>query len=303
MTMKTTLVGVIFLLTSIAAQQDSCSCSCCMGLNCSPLTLPTLVVSYCTLNKCLEQCRAAYSQCQSSYPNGIITPQCVSTNVQQFSCRCDCCYTNSGSCLPVFVGLANAYTCQSGSCSISCAQQYPNQCQSNQNGQTQGNCIGSLTTTTSTTTSGSWLGNTCSCMCCNNGTYCSPLYVVITSDYQCSLTSCTQACQIRYPLTCPSSMVTGQTNGTCINSNIGLARCRCNCCSNTGCITYELNTNGNCTSCDAACRHTSICINPHETTSVCYTNGADMLLRSVLVGFFHRLTIGIILLSVFRKTS
>ncbi|CAF1023163.1 unnamed protein product [Adineta steineri] len=138
---------------------------------------------------------------------------------QQYSCRCDCCNTGSASCSTSYVGTSIAYTCASDSCSISCALQYPSQCVTNQNGQTQGQCVGLITTTTTTTTitSGPWLGNTCSCMCCQSGSGCSPTYVGITSASQCSTTACTQACQARYPSVCPSLFLLGQTQGTCTN--------------------------------------------------------------------------------------
>ncbi|CAF4615695.1 unnamed protein product, partial [Rotaria magnacalcarata] len=46
-----------------------------------------------------------------------------------------------------------------------------------------------LTTTPpplTTTTVSLWLGNTCSCMCCRTGSYCSPMNVGTTLALQCS---------------------------------------------------------------------------------------------------------------------
>lgn len=273
------LLVFFLLLVCVRAQQNSCSCSCCRGVSCNPTLLPTVYVSYCTLEKCIEQCRSTYSQCQVSYPSGIIIAQCSSTSVPQFSCRCDCCNTGSASCVPTNVGNSLAYLCQTGACSISCSNQYPTVCVANQNGQTQGTCIAAITSTTTRTTTvtatiGPWLGNTCACTCCSTGSYCSPTYVGVTSASQCLPEACTQACRNRFPSTCSASSLIGQTLGTCISDYSGNTRCRCNCCGTNGCINYDVSTNGGCTLCDSTCRFRSPCINTYAVTQTCsFSNG------------------------------
>ncbi|CAF1157240.1 unnamed protein product [Adineta steineri] len=205
----------------------------------------------------------------------VNAPQCTSSIAQQYSCQCNCCNTGSASCSPSYVGTSVAYTCASGSCSISCAQQYPSQCISNQNGQTQGQCMGPITTTTTTTTVGPWLGNTCSCMCCQSGSSCTPTYVGITSASQCSLTACNQACQIRYPSVRPSLYILGQTSGTCTGSTTsGTTRCACSCCGTNGCFNHDIRTNEGCTTCNSLCQSQSQCTNPSQVTQTCYLNNA-----------------------------
>ncbi|CAF1135160.1 unnamed protein product [Adineta steineri] len=271
---------IIFLLfTVVRAQQYPCSCSCCSTPSCTPTVLPTVYASSCTTDACLLQCRASYTLCQVNPPNGQIIAQCLSSTVQQYSCRCDCCNTGSASCSVFNVGTSVAYTCASGSCSISCAQQYPSQCVSNQNGQTQGQCMGPITTTTTTTTVGPWLGNTCSCMCCQSGSSCTPTYVGITSASQCSLTACNQACQIRYPSVCPSLYILGQTSGTCTSSTTsGTTQCACNCCGTTGCFNYTMRTNEGCTACNSLCQSQSQsqCPNTFQVTHICSLNNAKI---------------------------
>ena len=266
------LLLVFLLLASVRAQQYPCSCSCCNFQSCTPSPLPTVYVTYCTVDTCNVQCRATYPQCQVTAPYGQISAQCGATNVQLYNCRCECCNTGSPTCSPLYVGNSLAYTCQPGACSISCANQYPSQCVSNQNGQTQGTCTGFVTTTTTTTTVGPWLGNSCSCMCCQTGSFCSPTYVGTTSASFCSATSCTQACQTRYPTTCPYLSTIGQTSGTCTSSTTGNTRCACRCCGTTGCLDYDIRTNEGCTTCDSMCRSQNQCSNTYQVTQTCYTN-------------------------------
>ncbi|CAF1209569.1 unnamed protein product [Adineta steineri] len=271
---------IIFLLFTVvrAQQQYPCSCSCCNGASCIPNVLSTVYALSCTTEACLVQCRASYPTiCQATPPYGQIIAQCTSSIAQQYSCQCNCCNTGSASCSPSYVGTSVAYTCASGSCSISCAQQYPSQCISNQNGQTQGLCMGPITTTTTTTTVGPWLGNTCSCMCCQSGSSCTPTYVGITSASQCLSTACNQACQIRYPSVCPSLYILGQTIGTCTSSTTsGTTQCACNCCGTTGCFNYTIRTNEGCTACNSLCQSQSQsqCPNTFQVTHTCSLNNA-----------------------------
>jgi hypothetical protein len=273
-------VLVIFmLLTIVRAQQSPCSCSCCTGLSCTSVSLPTVYVQYCTLETCLAQCRATYSQCQVPLPYGQVSAQCGSNIGPQYYCRCDCCNTGSTSCSPSFVGYALVYSCQTGACSIECNRQYSSQCVVTQNGQTQGTCIGLITTTSTITTIGPWLGNTCSCMCCQTGSYCSPTYVGTTSASQCSSTTCTQACRTRYPSSCPSSTSIGQTMGTCTSTTTGNTRCKCYCCGTNGCINYDINTSGDCSTCDSSCRVQAPCINTQQVTQTCTFNNKARRLK------------------------
>jgi hypothetical protein len=268
------LLLVFLLLANVRAQQSPCSCSCCNFQGCTPSPLPTVYVPYCTSDTCTAQCRAAYPQCQVTYPYGQISAVCGTTAVQLYSCRCDCCNTGSATCLPSTIGTSIAYTCQTASCSISCNDQYPSQCVSNQNGQTQGTCTGPITTTSSTTTVGPWLGNTCSCSCCQTGSSCLPTYVGITSASLCSSTACTQACQIRYPSFCPSLYQIGQTSGTCSSTTTGNTRCACRCLGATGYLDYNIVTNGGCITCDSVCRSQLPCISTTQVTYTCSTSNA-----------------------------
>lgn len=282
--MKICGLTIVLLLTMVHAQQDSCSCTCCSGQNCSPYTLPPLPLQSCTQDRCVAQCRTSYPQCQNGYPNGVLSAACSSTLTPQYNCRCDCCNTGSSSCTPVFVGNAVGFTCQTGSCSILCSQLYPTQCISNQFGQTQGTCTGQLTTTsTTTTTAGPWLGNSCSCNCCSTGSSCSPFYVGATSASQCSATSCTQACRNQYPATCPSFTSTGQSSGTCTSQGGGSTRCKCNCCGMSGCSDIEVNTSGSCASCESACRQQPQCTNAYQVTPTCLSSGIERSITFSLV--------------------
>jgi hypothetical protein len=272
------LLILFLLLTSIQAQQNSCSCSCCNSLFCNPTSLPTNYIQNCTLVSCLAQCRATYTQCQGNYPSGYISVQCGSNIVPQFNCRCDCCNTGSTSCSPSNVGYTLAFSCQPGACSIACKEQYPYQCVADQNGLTQGTCIGFISTTTAatttTTTMGPWLGNTCSCTCYQTCSSCLPTSAGVTSASYCSPVTCTQACQNQYPLSCLSASNISQTIGTCVSGN-GDTRCNCRCCSTNGCINYGISTNGGCTMCDSMCRQYIPCSTTAQVTvQTCSTNNA-----------------------------
>ncbi len=297
------LLITLLLVTYVRTQQDLCSCSCCVGQFCIPVLLGTFNIQSCLTEICRSYCRNSYLQCQTDYPNGQLVAQCSSTVSPLYNCQCDCCSIGSALCSPVFVGYSTAYTCQPGACSISCSAQYPNQCVSNQNGQTNGTCIGAITTTTTTTTtttsaittttvSGattSWLGNTCSCMCCQSGPTCSPnIYVGDTSASQCLSTTCTEACQNRYPSFCPLISLLGQTNGTCRIQNTGNTRCRCQCCATNGCSSYEINTNGDCISCYSMCRQNLPCGNTNNVTESCESNKSMQF--SVTLSMFTLIT-------------
>ncbi|CAF2772781.1 unnamed protein product [Rotaria sp. Silwood2] len=238
----------------------------------------------CTLDTCRLQCRTSFSQCQADSPNGQISVQCLPYTNPLYNCQCDCCNTGSTTCTPFFVGYSTAYVCTPGSCSISCNTQYPIQCVSNHNGQTSGICTGPITTTTTTTTTtltttvnrltdSPSIGQTCSCMCCQSGPNCSPnTYVGNVIVPQCSSSTCIAACQTRYPGLCPSVFNLGQTNGICISQNNGNIRCQCQCCEANGCPTYNLMTNGDCTSCYTLCQQGSPCSNTNTVTYSCNPN-------------------------------
>ena len=272
--MQIHLFVVFLFLTTIEAQQNSCLCSCCTGQSCNLALLPTVYVQYCTLEICIARCRATYSQCQENHPYGQISVQCgLNITAPQYNCKCDCCNTGSNLCLPSYVGNTLTYSCQPGACSIACSNQFPYQCVSNQNGQTQGTCLGSLTTTSVTTTVAPWLGNVCSCMCCQTGSYCSPTYVGATSAYQCSSTDCTQACRNSYPSSCPSYSNIGRTDGICLSSTGGNIRCNCRCCGTNGCVNdYLISTSGSCGTCDSMCRQYTVCPNTNQVTYTCSVN-------------------------------
>ncbi|CAF3437696.1 unnamed protein product [Rotaria socialis] len=210
---------LIIILSTIIRAQYPCSCSCCVGSNCQSCIISYAYAPSCTATSCLQVCSARYYQCAANAPYGQASGTCLSATTitplsGPYSCRCDCCNLNSSSsCAPALVGYTTAYSCSTGSCSISCNSQYPLLCVSNQNGQTQGTCQGPSMTTTSTTTTGAWLGNACSCYCCQSGPYCLPtINVGNTSSPYCSMYACTQACQAQYPSLCPSTPYFGRTN-------------------------------------------------------------------------------------------
>ncbi|CAF4303462.1 unnamed protein product [Rotaria socialis] len=270
------LLILSLLINSVQTQQDICSCSCCIGVSCSPVIVGSFSVSSCAVDTCLQLCRTSYYQCQAYIPNGQAMGQCSSSVSPLYQCRCDCCNTGSTSCVPSFVGYGSAYQCNTAACSISCASQYPSQCVSNQNGQVSGTCTGPITTTTTTTTVRTNIigtGYTCSCMCCSSGSNCvANVGVGFTIASQCSSLSCTQACQNQYPTYCPSIPSLGQSNGICTNQVNGNIRCQCRCCTANGCPTYEINTTGDCTSCSTLCQQQSPCGSTNPAAYTCSTN-------------------------------
>jgi hypothetical protein len=278
---------IILFVTGIGAQYQ-CSCSCCLGQSCQPTLVGNVNVQNCSAELCLAQCRCTYSQCSATNAfYGQVLSQCLSTIVNQYSCQCLCCNTGSVTCTPIFVG-----------CSIACTDQYPAQCVSNQYGQTVGTCSGTVTTTTAITTVAPWLGNICSCLYCPSGYSClSNTLVGVTSVSQCSSSDCTLACQNRYPVTCTTAYLS-QISGVCLIQTSGRTRCKCNCCSTTGCIDYELNTNDTCTSCYSKCQQVSPCVysTTRPITYTCATNNSIIkkfsfpvfiLMIIIIVSFFN----------------
>ncbi|UJR14483.1 hypothetical protein I4U23_001480 [Adineta vaga] len=227
------LLLIIFsFLTYARAQQDACSCSCCIGPSCTPIVLSNTSMTSCTAQKCSTRCRSTHSQCQVDYPNGQMLALCTWSVPTSYLCQCACCNTGSTLCTPVVVGSATAYLCQESSCSLSCNAQYPNQCVGEQKGQTIGTCLGMISTTTTTSTTsvntvtGSSVGTTCSCVCCQSGRDCLPnIYVGDVSATPCTSITCTQACQNQYQSICPSDANNGRTNGTCKNQYTGNKGC------------------------------------------------------------------------------
>lgn len=285
------------MVTSIRAQQP-CSCSCCARFLCNPTQLPTLYIQTCTLENCLGHCRGVYSQCRVNYPYGILSAQCGPPSTLQYLCRCDCCNTGSASCTPSYVGYAVAYLCKAESCSVACANRYPNLCVASHIGQTVGTCfIHSGATTLSSTasmctppatcipplkpttalTTLPWTQDTCSCTCCASGSHCSPIYVGGVSACQCSSESCTQACHSRYPAQCPASPSIGQTIGTCINGLSGNILCKCSCCTASGCLFYDATVSEKCSMCEAACKQNAPCVNRDQISYTCLCNDAKLL--------------------------
>ena len=260
---------IFLLLTVVRCQDDLCSCSCCIGQSCTPTLFPSVSLTSCTLERCLSECRRTYQQCQTSYPQGVLIPQCESNSKPQFDCTCACCI-GSSSCSLTTVGNAMSYVCQSGACSIACADKYPNRCISNQYGRTEGTCIGRLSTTstTSTTTSRSpALINDCSCYCCQNGPNCIVTNVGVTSASQCSSNACTQSCQQTFPAQCPISG--GRTEGACTVGTNRNIQCKCQCCFTNGCRVFLLLVNGYCQSCQSACAQDGQCRDAYSVTYTC----------------------------------
>ena len=269
---------LVLLISYVQAQQqqDLCHCSCCIGQFCNPTYVGVISTPSCTSESCRTYCRNSYLQCRGDDTNGQIFSQCssnVAPSGPSFSCQCNCCRTGSATCSPSFVGYSTAYTCQPGACSISCVSQYPNQCVSDQNGQTNGVCIGTITTTTTTTTTtgGSGSGYKCSCLCCSSGSNCSPNSEVgVTSASQCTPAACTAACQNQYPTACPSNSYIGYSRGVCSGSSSSTTRCGCQCCGLSGCPTYDVYTNADCSSCATLCSER--CGNTNPLTVTCGSN-------------------------------
>lgn len=266
---------VIMVLTTTTQGQYPCTCNCCLGQSCQPSFISYAYASACTTSSCLQACSNRYYQCVAQSPFGQASGTCTSFFTTAplsgpYSCRCDCCNLNSSSCLPSLVGYTTAYTCSSEACSIRCSNQYSLLCVSSDTGQTQGTCQGYTTTSTSTTTTGPWLANNCSCYCCQSGPYCTTnVPVGIASSSYCSTYACTLACQAQYPSLCPATSTVGQTNGRCLTSTTGSTQCKCNCCGTNGCNSFNIYTNGECTSCLSLCQQQTQCVNVYQTTYTC----------------------------------
>ncbi|CAF2706673.1 unnamed protein product [Rotaria sp. Silwood2] len=287
---------IALFITGIQAQ-NKCSCLCCLGQYCQPLMVGTVNVQNCSTETCLSQCRCSYPQCAANYPYGQILAQCSSPAYTLFNCECKCCNTGLFTCIPTFVGYSTSYLCDISSCSIACSIQYPMQCVSSQNGQTQGLCTGPVTTTTTSTPMPPWLGNICSCSHCQPGFTCSPnLLVGITSASQCSSPACTQACQNRYVSTCSPTYL-NQISGVCLSETNGRTKCKCNCCGGYGCIDYELNTNETCTTCYAKCLQVSPCTSTLPVTYTCTLNKSIILTNYSFSIIILTLIIAVILLN------
>ncbi len=56
--------------------QMSCSCTCCVGINCSPSNVGSASASDC--NSCDAACSSAYSSCPSSGQSGTVSTSCSS---------------------------------------------------------------------------------------------------------------------------------------------------------------------------------------------------------------------------------
>lgn len=269
-------------MSTVRSQQSSCLCSCCNGFSCNPILLPAIYVPNCTLTQCLAQCQVTYSQCRINQYYDRISAECRSVSTPQYICRCQCCKIGSTSCVPSYVGSAVSFLCNIESCSIACANQYPNLCASDHLGQTQGSCVGPVTTTT---TLAPWSGNTCSCACCNTGSFCSPVYVGTISDYRCTSGTCTQVCQNQYPSKCPYWSNLGQVVGTCTSSTNENIRCKCQCCGTNGCLNFELIHSQDCRMCDSMCRSRSPCTINDPITYSCIRNNAKVFLPSFIFLF------------------
>ena len=144
-----------------------------------------------------------------------------------------------------------------------------------------------------------WLGNLCVCTYCQSTLACySPIFLGATSSAQCSASACTQACQSRYSPSCATTNYQGQVTGTCPSLAIGHVKCRCNCCGATmGCIDYDLNINGTCSSCQGACQQVSPCGTLVGTTATCINNRSNSLMRVSLTNLFRFTTLFILFFS------
>lgn len=281
------IIQVIILIT-ISEAQYPCSCSCCLGPNCLSSLVGYVYATNCSQDNCLSFCKTNYYQCSAQPPYGQSNAQCLSSTTiapatAPYSCRCDCCNAGTASCTPTLTGYTTAYSCASGACSIACTTQYPLACISNQYGQTQGTCLGLTSTAgTTTTTTASWLGNSCSCYCCQSGPYCMPnTNVGNTSSYQCSTYSCTLACQNQYPSLCPSRPYLGKSFGKCSNNLTGSTQCLCKCCGTYGCQNYNVSTDADCSSCPSLCQQQTQCVNSYQIKYDCESN-SGILLKSQL---------------------
>ncbi|CAF3078682.1 unnamed protein product [Rotaria socialis] len=287
------LLLIAVLVTGIQAQ-SRCTCSCCLGQYCQPTIVGTVDVRTCSPEVCSAQCRCAYPQCAANSPYGQVFVQCSPPVYPLFNCECRCCRTGSFTCIPTPVGLSTSYLCEISACSVACSSQYPSQCISNENGTTQGSCLGPLITTTTTTAMPPWLGSLCSCSFCQSGSICSSsLLLGVTSASQCSAPACTQACQNRNPSTCSLSYL-NQINGVCLSEVRGRTKCKCNCCSGYNCLDFELNINETCTSCYSKCQQVSPCVNTFSVTYTCSSNNSTISTNFTLSYMFFIFIIAVI---------
>ena len=288
---------VFSVLVATIRAQDQCMCQCCLGSNCLPSLVGSVPVTNCSLNNCPTQCQCTYAQCYSPPPYGQIFTNCLSTNYPRYQCRCSCCSVAVPGCPLVFVGFASSFTCNPSSCSIECYKKYPGQCTSDQFGQTEGICIGEVTTTTTPTpfiTPSPWQGHLCSCSYCPSPTSCfSPSFLGVTSASQCSSGACTEACQARVQTnTCPSTSYLNRVVGSCTSESFGNIKCQCNCCESGTCIDYQVRINGTCSICSNECRKYSPCLGSLASPNIiCQPNRAspnqlDYSLKPVLILIF-----------------
>lgn len=205
---KTTVTFFALLLNIIYVESYQCSCSCCFGQGCQATQLPNFVdAQECTDASCLKACKDRYYQCNVTPPNGQAIGKCLTTTTTTASstilggpylCECRCCNTGTYMCTPSYVGNTNAFSCQVGSCSIACTQQYPNICVNNQFGQTQASCLGTITSTATVP-----VGSTrCGCSCQGTSGF---HYYEVTTTSGCG--ACSTACQ-SIQLTCYNHQTT-----------------------------------------------------------------------------------------------
>lgn len=282
------VLSMLLLVTSIQAQKR-CSCSCCLGPNCAPVVIGSVDVGNCSTEICAAQCRCTYPQCAANYPYGQVFVQCAVPVPPLFNCECRCCNTGSFACIPMLVGNSIAYICDKSSCALACNKQYPSQCVPSDQGQTQGDCVGQVITTTTTTPIPPWLGYLCSCTYCQSGPICSSgLSLGVSSASTCSAPACTQACQSRNPSICSLTYL-NQISGTCLSESRGKIKCKCNCCSGYSCLDYEISSNETCTACYGKCLQLSPCVNTNSVTYTCTSNSSmisiNFILWSIILSF------------------
>lgn len=129
------------------------------------------------------------------------------TSIQaQSQCSCSCCLGQY--CSPVIVGTVNVQNCSSELCLAQCRCTY-SQCaaMSSTYGQVLSQCVTPVYT----------LYN-CRCLCCNGVSVpCTPMYVGLSSSYQCTDSACGVACANQYPSQCVTNMY-GQILGSCVGT-------------------------------------------------------------------------------------
>ncbi|CAF0930108.1 unnamed protein product [Adineta ricciae] len=171
-----------------------------------------------------------------------------------------------------FTGETTASECSNAACLAACKARYYACTAQPPNGQANGSCKQSTTTTTTypPMTGGPY---SCQCNCCNTGSYsCTPTFVGYSNAFSCQIGACSIACANQYPYVCVNNYL-GQTQGTCLGLTsptppvpTGGVRCGCVCQGTGGYQYYEMIATSGCSSCSIACKSVLSQCSNHQNT-------------------------------------